>query len=99
MFPMDLPRSAIIVLESLSRAGPMSPKDISIKANLAPRTTAFAIQRLMNHRLVKRVPNLNDMRQPLYLLNKEELKSMFRESGPSPLMRLVPAIMNWKRTA
>jgi hypothetical protein len=77
----------------------MSPKDISEKASLAPRTTAFAIQRLMNQKLLKKVPNLNDMRQPIYILNRDELRAAFKSSSPSPLMRLIPALTEWKKTA
>jgi DNA-binding MarR family transcriptional regulator len=68
---MNLPRSAIIVLDRLTHDGPMTPKDISSKVDLAPRTVSFALRKLMGHQLCRKIPNLQDMRQPLYLANLE----------------------------
>jgi DNA-binding MarR family transcriptional regulator len=75
-FSLDLPRSAIIVLDRLSHEGPMTPKDISRKVSLAPRTVSFALRKLMRRNLCKKIPNLSDMRQPLYLVNKEEAEQL-----------------------
>ena len=71
---MELPRSAIIVLDRLTHDGPMTPKDISNKVNLAPRTVSFALRKLVGQELCRKVPNLQDMRQPLYLANLERAR-------------------------
>ncbi len=73
---IDLPRSAIIVLSRLAKDGPMTPKDISQKVNLAPRTVSFALQKLMNQNLCRKIPNLRDMRQPLYLADIDKTREL-----------------------
>ncbi|TFG09642.1 MarR family transcriptional regulator [Candidatus Thorarchaeota archaeon] len=95
---LDLPKSALRVLDSLSRAGPMSPKDISEQADLAPRTVSFALRRLLGKKLLKKVPNFEDMRQPLYIVNTEMIRDAFSERNASPLIRML-TIMDWKKTA
>jgi DNA-binding MarR family transcriptional regulator len=77
---IELPRSAIIVLDRLTLEGPMTPKAISSKVDLAPRTVSFALRKLVHQRLCTKIPNLNDMRQPLYAANIErasELRARF----------------------
>ncbi|MFW9910697.1 MAG: MarR family transcriptional regulator [Candidatus Thorarchaeota archaeon] len=69
-----LPRSAIIILDHLKVDGPMSPKQLSTKANLPPRTVSFALRKLVKAELCRKVPNLVDMRQPTYHLNDERIK-------------------------
>ena len=71
---LELPRSALIILDNLISDGPMTPKAISKKVDLAPRTVSFALRRLMEHELCHKVPNLNDMRQPMYVVNLERAK-------------------------
>ena len=72
----DLPRSALIVLNHLAVDGPMTPKDLSSKVDLAPRTVSFALRKLLGHQLCRKVPNLNDMRQPLYLADTDRAKEI-----------------------
>ncbi len=66
---MQLPKSAVIVLRHLVKRGPMCPVDICQTASLAPRTVSHALKRLLDDRLCKKVPNLQDMRRPLYSPN------------------------------
>jgi DNA-binding MarR family transcriptional regulator len=73
---LNLPRSAIVVLSRLAKEGPMTPKDISSKVDLAPRTVSFALRKLMGQDLCKRIPNLRDMRQPLYIANAEKTRQL-----------------------
>ena len=73
---LNLSRSAIVVLDRLSHDGPMTPKDISRKVSLAPRTVSFALRKLLRQNLCRKIPNLNDMRQPLYLVNKEKAQEL-----------------------
>ena len=72
----ELPRSAIIVLDRLTSEGPMTPKDISKKVDLAPRTVSFALRKLMGQKLCRKIPNLSDMRQPLYLADPKKAKEL-----------------------
>ncbi len=76
MSGFELPRSAIIVLDRLTSDGPMTPKDISNKVDLAPRTVSFALRKLIGQELCKKIPNLRDMRQPLYLADAEKAREL-----------------------
>jgi len=91
MMSPNLPKSALIVLEGLTVSGPMSPKDISEKTKLAPRTVSFALRRLLGWSLCRKVPNLRDMRQPLYLANREMARNLLRKYGMDGAMRSAPA--------
>jgi DNA-binding MarR family transcriptional regulator len=73
---IELPRSAIIVLDRLANEGPMTPKDLSNKVNLAPRTVSFALRKLMGQKLCRKIPNLSDMRQPLYAADEERARQL-----------------------
>ncbi len=76
---LELPRSAIVILDRLTHEGPMTPKDLSNKVELAPRTVSFALRKLLRLNLCKKVPNLKDMRQPLYLADIERAKEFRRK--------------------
>ena len=78
---MQLPKSAVTVLRHLTTKGPMCPVDISQTAKLAPRTVSHALKRLVNDRLCKKIPNLQDMRRPLYAPNYEVAKRMVSKYG------------------
>jgi len=73
---LNLPRSAIIVLDRLHTEGPLTPKDISQKVDLAPRTVSFALRKLMGQSLCNKIPNLHDMRQPLYSVDQEKFREL-----------------------
>ncbi|MCF2136227.1 MAG: MarR family transcriptional regulator [Candidatus Thorarchaeota archaeon] len=72
----DLPRSALIVLDSLKSQGPLSPKQIASQAKLPPRTVSFALKKLIRINLCRKVPNLRDMRQPLYHLDRDRFREL-----------------------
>ncbi|MGY5875279.1 MAG: MarR family transcriptional regulator [Candidatus Thorarchaeota archaeon] len=74
--PMNLATSAMIVLEQLVREGPLCPKEISSKTGLAPRTVSHALKTLIDRKLCARTPNFNDMRSPLYHVNKQKAREM-----------------------
>ncbi|NWF96247.1 MAG: winged helix-turn-helix transcriptional regulator [Candidatus Thorarchaeota archaeon] len=73
---LDLPRSAILVLSRLSSEGPLTPKDLSARVDLAPRTVSFALRKLMGQHLCRKIPNLHDMRQPLYSIDPERFNEI-----------------------
>lgn len=72
----SLPRSAIVVLAELVREGPLTPSELVKKSDLAARTVSYALKRLRGHKLCKRLPNLEDMRQPLYFVDKVRLDQL-----------------------
>ena len=78
---MMLPRSALVVLDTLNKSGPLPPKEISKKANLPLRTVTFALKRLLTSQLCRRVPNLSDMRRPLYCADREQIRALFANYG------------------
>ena len=79
--PRGLSRSALIVLGHLSKNGPMTPKDIGIQAGLAPRTVSFALRKLIKKGLCRKVPNLIDMRKPLYYTDIKRIEEFISKAG------------------
>jgi DNA-binding MarR family transcriptional regulator len=77
--PNDLPRSALIVLDHLAQHGPMAPRDLSRESQMPLRTVTFALKKLVRHRLLRKVPNLMDMRKPLYHANVERIREVEAE--------------------
>ncbi len=73
---MELPNSAILVLGILAAEGPMTPKTIIEKVGLAPRTISFALRTLVQERVIRKTPNLADMRQPIYHINMDRVKEL-----------------------
>jgi DNA-binding MarR family transcriptional regulator len=71
-----LTTSSLVVLNQLVDKGPMTPKQIRGEVDLSQRTVGDALRRLTDTRLCKKVPNLRDMRQPLYYPNKDRMKEM-----------------------
>jgi hypothetical protein len=52
----------------------MSPGQISIKEKLPLRTVSYALRKLLGWKLLRRIPNLHDMRKPLYGINSETVR-------------------------
>jgi DNA-binding MarR family transcriptional regulator len=77
--PNDLPRSALILLDHLTENGPMAPRDLSRKSKIPLRTVTFALGKLVKQRLLRKVPNLMDMRKPLYLANIDRIREVEAE--------------------
>lgn len=63
-----IPPSARVVYDLLKSNGPLTAKDILRECNLAPRTVRYALKKLLDAKMIKRLPNLNDMRQNVYRL-------------------------------
>lgn len=90
--PGRSPKSAMMILGALVDDGPMCPIEISEKLNMAPRTVSFALRQLLKRQLLRRVPNLLDMRRPMYHVNMERAKDLLQKYSdaafrghPSPL--------------
>lgn len=58
-----------IVKALLEKEGPLTPLEITKRTELAPRTVNFALRKLLKLNIVKKIPNLRDMRSPIYCLN------------------------------
>ncbi|MFX1559739.1 MAG: MarR family transcriptional regulator [Promethearchaeota archaeon] len=76
-----LPKSALRILQFLTKTGPLPPKVISKKANVPLRTVTFALDRLVDIDLCEKVPNLGDMRRTLYVVNQEKARIVFARYG------------------
>lgn len=63
----------------------MCPQEISSKLEMAPRTVSFALRRLLKRQLLRRIPNLNDMRRPMYHVNMENAQEVLERAKISPL--------------
>lgn len=69
----------------------MCPIEISDKLNMAPRTVSFALRKLLGNQLLRKIPNLSDMRRPKYHVNMDAAKDLLQQyndsafkSHPSP---------------
>jgi DNA-binding MarR family transcriptional regulator len=76
---LKITRSAVVVFFKLARDGPMCPHEIMESAEIAPRTVTHALRQLLDNKLCKRIPNLSDMRKPLYCVDKRRAKEIERE--------------------
>lgn len=54
----------------------MTPKTIIEKVGLAPRTISFALRTLVREQVIRKMPNLADMRQPIYHINMERVNEL-----------------------
>jgi DNA-binding transcriptional ArsR family regulator len=71
-----IPKSALVLLAHLDEKEPMAPRQMSKRFNIPLRTVSFALKRLRENKLIVRVPNLFDMRQPLYRVNNEHVREL-----------------------
>jgi len=92
------PKSAIMILGTLANDGPMCPLEISEKLNMAPRTVSFALKELVRRQLLRRVPNLLDMRRPMYHVNKELAKDLIQKYSDQAF-RAQPSPVAWRQKA
>lgn len=76
-----LPKSALRILQFLTKTGPLSPRVISKEANVPLRTVTFALDRLVDTDLCEKLPNLGDMRRTLYVVNQEKARAFFARYG------------------
>jgi DNA-binding MarR family transcriptional regulator len=72
----SLPMSALVVLYNLATKGPMTPKQIRKQVEMSPRTVTNALRKLTDTELCQRIPNLHDMRQPLYYADPSKMREM-----------------------
>ena len=92
------PKSTFAILSALILDGPMCPKEISVKLDMAPRTVSFALRKLMRDQILKRIPNLLDMRRPKYHVNMEQAKILLERYKNTPLTSQVSPL-TWRKLA
>jgi DNA-binding MarR family transcriptional regulator len=92
------PRSTIAILSALIIDGPMCPKEISVKLDMAPRTVSFALRQLMRERILRRIPNLHDMRRPKYHVNIDQAKSLLEKYKDTPYVSSISPLA-WRKMA
>ncbi|TFG27597.1 MarR family transcriptional regulator [Candidatus Thorarchaeota archaeon] len=75
---INLTKSTLIVLDKLRTDGPMCPAELAKKSGLAMRTVTLALKTLQSSNLCRKVPNLVDMRKPLYHADNEKVRELQR---------------------
>jgi hypothetical protein len=79
----SLANSSIIVARDLEMNGPGIPKDLAKRMHMQPRTLSHAIMKLHRLKIVKKIPNLQDMRCPIYAIDESVWKDYTTSMGPS----------------
>ena len=72
----DIPRSALLVLDHLTENGPMAPREIAKGSKIPLRTVTYALHKLIQQKLLRKVPNLMDMRKQLYHLDRDRMQAI-----------------------
>ncbi|KXH77092.1 MAG: hypothetical protein AM326_05860 [Candidatus Thorarchaeota archaeon SMTZ-45] len=90
------PRSTFTILSALIIDGPMCPKELSVKLDMAPRTVSFALKQLLSKKILRRIPNLHDMRRPKYHVNMDQARSLLERYKDTPYVSSIPP-MAWHK--
>ena len=77
---INLTKSTLLVLDKLDRDGPMSPQDLAKSSGLAMRTVTLALKTLLTGKFARRIPNLSDMRKPLYHADPKRILELKRDT-------------------
>ncbi|MHA1637577.1 MAG: MarR family transcriptional regulator [Candidatus Thorarchaeota archaeon] len=94
-----IPSRTVTIMESLYNRGPMTLKDITSQTEISLRTVSYTLRKLMGYGFLRKTANLLDMRAPLYSLNNERLQQVYRYEHSNPLIKVMPGIFQWKKTA
>ncbi|MFW9832403.1 MAG: winged helix-turn-helix transcriptional regulator [Candidatus Thorarchaeota archaeon] len=92
------PKSTFAILSTLICEGPMCPKELSVKLDMAPRTVSFALRKLLREKILRRIPNLHDMRRPKYHVNMEQAKGLLEKYKDTPYVASISP-MAWRKLA
>ncbi|MFW9805559.1 MAG: winged helix-turn-helix transcriptional regulator [Candidatus Thorarchaeota archaeon] len=92
------PRSTFAILSTLICEGPMCPKELSVKLDMAPRTVSFALKKLVSEKILRRIPNLLDMRRPTYHVNIEQAKTLLDKYKNTPYVSSISPLA-WRKLA
>jgi DNA-binding MarR family transcriptional regulator len=92
------PKSTFAILSTLICEGPMCPKELSVKLDMAPRTVSFALRKLLREKILRRIPNLYDMRRPKYHVNMEQAKGLLEKYKDTPYVTSISPLA-WRKLA
>jgi DNA-binding MarR family transcriptional regulator len=92
------PRSTFAILSALICDGPMCPKELSVKLEMAPRTVSFVLKKLLSEKILRRIPNLHDMRRPKYHVNMEQAKHILERYRDTPYVSALSPMV-WRKMA
>lgn len=76
----------------------MCPKELSVKLDMAPRTVSFALKKLVSEKILRRIPNLLDMRRPKYHVNVEQAKNLLEKYKNTPYVSSISPLA-WRKLA
>lgn len=93
-----IPRSTFAILNTLICEGPMCPNELSTKLAMAPRTVSFALRKLLSEKILRRTPNLIDMRRPKYHVNLEQARYLLEKYRDTPYISSISPIA-WRKMA
>ena len=57
----------------------MAPRDIARGSKIPLRTVTYALHKLIQQRLLRKVPNLMDMRKQMYHLDHERIRAVEKD--------------------
>ena len=92
------PKSTFAILSALICDGPMCPKELSAKLDMAPRTVSFALRTLLREKILRRIPNLHDMRRPKYHVNMDQAKILLERYKDTPYVSAISPVA-WRKMA
>ena len=93
-----IPRSTFAILNTLICEGPMCPNELSTRLDMAPRTVSFALRKLLSVKILRRIPNLIDMRRPKYHVNMEQAKHLLERYRDTPYLSYISPLV-WRKMA
>ena len=74
----------------------MCPKELSVKLDMAPRTVSFALKKLLSEKILRRIPNLNDMRRPKYHVNLDQARVLLEKYKNTPYVSVISPMV-WRK--
>ncbi len=89
----ELSAGVLTVLQVIADHGPISPHVICDKVDLSPRTVTLALSTLTEKKICRKVPNLADMRKPLYVIDPKKSKDIIAKQGFDTVIRRPPSGM------
>ncbi|MFW9931264.1 MAG: MarR family transcriptional regulator [Candidatus Thorarchaeota archaeon] len=72
----SLTKRAVEVFDFIKENGPVTPKQIALFTSMPSRTIFFAISNLVDEDLVKKTPDLTDMRNISYSINPDRIAEL-----------------------
>ncbi len=90
-----LPYPALEILKILSKHGSLTAKEIQeyLGEDVEPKAIKYALRRLLENKVIYRVPNLLDMRSVYYrTATREELSELVNDLSPEITEQILQAM-------